>query len=107
MPSSAGQRTFLLLVDGDATEAERDAITEYVRGLHAEGGGWWHQLTHSWLLHTPDTAFDPGLLRDQISERAPTAGCLVMEVQPVGWASHNTASANHWLQVWWEACAQD
>lgn len=52
MANSVKPKTFVLLVDGDASDEERDAITEYIHGLHeAQQVGWWHQLTHAWVIY--------------------------------------------------------
>lgn len=133
MANSVKPRTFVLLVDGDASEEERDAITEYVRGLQeTQQVGWWHQLTHAWVIYAlgapvpalfgvaalaPPAPAIQGQeetpsplsvvqLRDELNRLAPSAYCLVLEVEPLNWASQNSDVAHTWLHNWWKMYEQ-
>ena len=128
MANSVKPKTFVLLVDGDASDEERDAITEYIHGLHeAQQVGWWHQLTHAWVIYALEVP-EPALfgvaalappaapaiqgqeetpsplsvvqLRDELNRLAPSANCLVLEVEPLNWASKNSDVAHTWLHTW-------
>ena len=91
-------KLFVVSVDDNATLAQRDAFTAYVRGLHkAIGVGFWHHLTSTWLITDPRKALTAGVLRDKVNELMPNVNVVVVSTTQADWAASAPKSGHAWL----------
>jgi hypothetical protein len=89
---------FVVLVDADATTAQRDAFTKYLRDAP---GGFWHHVSHGWLIVNAGGQHDAISLRNKAKEFMPSAVHLVLEVEPVTWAGFFKTQAGDWIRKYW------
>lgn len=95
----ADKACFVVLVDGDATVAQRDAFTAYLRDSRA---GFWHHVSHGWLITTFHTDMTAKALRDKVRELMPTVVHLVIQVNPVTWSGAFKSKAGDWMRQNWD-----
>ena len=90
---------FVVSVDGDTTPEQRDAFTDYVRGLYEPlGVGFWHHLTSTWLIFDPGTTLTAIKLRDKVNEFIPDVNVVVLSTtHSVDWAVTAPKTGHSWL----------
>ena len=71
------KKLFSVLVDGVATSQQRDAFTNALRANKAIG--FWHHLSHSWLIADPAGTFTAITLGDLVRSHMPTVPCMIIE----------------------------
>jgi hypothetical protein len=87
---------FVVSVGETATEAQLNAITNYLRPM--DGVGFWHHIARTWLLVSLDGKIETAALRDKINELAPTADVFVVELKIVNWATTSSPDGHAWLE---------
>ena len=71
------KKLFSVAVDGIATSQQRDAFT---RALMANKAiGFWHHLSHSWLITDPTGILTAATLSNLISSHMPTVPHMIIE----------------------------
>lgn len=93
----AEKRYFVVLVDGDASVSQRDAFTAYVRSRF----GFWHHISHGWLISTSSPDISAAILRDKVKELMPNIVQLVIQVSPVTWSGFFAPTAGDWIRKNW------
>ena len=90
------RKIFIVAVDADAVATERDAFTQWLRssGLVA---GFWHHMSHTWIIIDLRGGFTCSTLRDKTSEFIPNASKLVFEVTSSKWAGFVPSKSHEWL----------
>jgi hypothetical protein len=82
-------------VDVDAATAERDAFTTFLRT--SQGVGFWHDVSHVWLIRDGSKKLNCTKLRDKAREMMPTAFAIVVEARPTDYAAFSPETGHEWL----------
>lgn len=93
------RKIFIIAVDADALATERDAFTKWLRSAMPHVG-FWHHMSHTWIIIDPRGGFTCATLRDQISEFIPSASRLVFEVTSSNWAAFAPTASHKWLHAY-------
>jgi hypothetical protein len=91
-------KTFIVSVDGDATQAQRDAFTTHLRTEYPTCG-FWHHASYTWLLaiDSPPPTLTVTALRDKLLELMPGVSTVVLDVKPMTYAAYSPESGHKWL----------
>jgi hypothetical protein len=93
-------KLFVLAVQG-ASEAQRNAITKYLR----DGGyGFWHWLADFWIIETAFLQLSSPTLRDEISKLAPglVFNVFAVRARDGDWAGMGDSRSAQWLIENWK-----
>lgn len=90
------KKVFVLVVDVDATQAERDAFTNWLR-VTKPGVGFWHHLANAWIIVDPRGRFTPSTLQQKANELIPKANKLVFQVEESSWIAFAPTDSHQWL----------
>ena len=89
---------FMLSVD-NATAQQQDAITTWLRSTQL---GFWHYLSHAWLVVDRTDTYNVNSLRDQVTRLVPGATFIIVVVaDPNGWAGYGPSPKFEWLHSVW------
>ena len=89
-------KTFLVAVDQDATTAQRDAFTNYLR--QHPTAGFWHDISSTWVIvERRPGALTAVSLRDKVMELMPKVTHLVIEMNPITYAAYSPETGHKWL----------
>lgn len=90
---------FFLSVD-NATAAQQDIVTNWLRSTHL---GFWHHLSHAWLVIDRRDVYSVDTLRDQLTQLVPNVSLIVMGIDnPFFWAGFGPTPNFTWLHEVWE-----
>ena len=85
---------FFVGVDHDATREQRDTFTNYLRDSPA---GFWHHISHSWLIVDSSEEVTAENLRDKLCEFMPNINTVVIMATPEDFAAFSPESSHKWL----------
>lgn len=86
---------FFVTVDDDATRAQRDAFTNYVR---KQEWGFWHHVSNSWLIVDSSNRCTAAQLREKVKELMPKVSMIAIKVEPQDYATFSRKSGFQWLR---------
>ena len=93
-------KRFVVLLGNTATQSQHRAFKDFV----SQGGiGYWHWLSHAWLLTTDDVPlFSAPWVRDKVEEFYPSIRCLVLELNKDGdtWSGFGPKGENKNMFTW-------
>lgn len=91
-------RRFVFSID-NASVLQQNAVTTWLRTTPL---GFWHQLSHVWLIVDRTNTHSVATLRDQFTRLVPGATLIVVAVEdPKAWAGFGPTPKFEWLgQVW-------
>jgi hypothetical protein len=91
---------FVLAVQG-ASEAQRNAITQYLRD---NGYGFWHWLADFWIVQTTTPDLQAPAFRDVIKQFLPGLVFNVFAIRPINndWAGFGDHRSVEWLKENWK-----
>ena len=86
---------FFVGVDADATKVQRDAFTMYLR---KQPVGFWHHVSHSWLISTSSPNFTAATFRQKLQQLMPGITTVVVKAVPQDYATYSPKTGHKWLQ---------
>ena len=90
------KKLFSVSVDGMATSEQRDAFTNALQAYKRIG--FWHHLSHSWLIVDPDGGFTAATLSDLVRSHIPNVPLMVTEGPPREYQGFVNRIGHDWLR---------
>ena len=92
---------FFVLAAEEASQAQRNAITNYLNG---NGFGFWHWIADFWIVQSSNNDLKAASLRDTIRELVPGLAFHVFGVRPIEgeWAGMGDPRSAEWSKKQWK-----
>ena len=87
---------FFVGVDADASRAQRDAFTTYLRNQPRVA--FWHHISHTWLISTSSPDFTAATFRLKLRQLMPDITTIVVKAEPQNYATYSSKTGHKWLQ---------
>jgi hypothetical protein len=92
-------KRFVISVD-NVNAQQQDVISNWLRSTHL---GFWHQLSHVWLIVDLGDVYTVGTMREQIARLIPGVAMIVVGVErPTDWAGFGLTQQFDWMRKVWE-----
>lgn len=85
---------FIVSVDEASTREQRDAFTNYLRTLQC---GFWHQVSHLWIIVSYQNQFTARGLMAKLAEIMPEVVNMTLKVEPQDYAGLSVTTGHKWL----------
>ena len=89
------KKLFVVAIDQDAKTEQRDEFTTWLRG---QGAGFWHHISHTWLVVDAKNVLTTAMLRDKARVLMPEGTLIIMQVTPVEWNGFAPLASHAWLK---------
>lgn len=82
-----------------------EQVTQFKNAL--SGAGWWYWIPNFWLVKDTQGVLTPNIIRDRLFDITRTVRCVVLEVEPQGWAALTRPDSSGrdmaaWLNQTWD-----
>ena len=92
------KKKFVLFIDDNFSVAERDKITNYVKGKYA----YWHWISNVWLLSTSKDDVTTESIRDEVKDLVNRGTILVINASDSqGWSGFGQKKKFEWMHSTW------
>ena len=92
------KKKFVLFIDDNFSVAERDKITNYVKGKYA----YWHWISNVWLLSTSKDDVTTESIRDEVKDLVNRGTILVINASDSqGWSGFGQKKKFEWMHSAW------
>ena len=86
---------YIVNVDADATQAQRDSFTKYLRDQRL---GFWHHIVFSWIVTDIQGKTNVRQMRDQVRALMPDVRSLIVQITPHAYAGRSPKAGHEWTR---------